>query len=325
SLRFTRAMRRRLGFRVSRGYRVPEIPGPWVEEDISEKDYLHKYATNSFTRRTDDVVWLWCAGDLVARRGRPEEWRWLYETGREFFRDVYAPFYDQRDGLYHGQPSFIDIHFTDHKTSGYPQEWGVADCVLVKALSTNCLYMLGLRTMAAAATQLGLTDEAAEWGKREQALTEAIRRELRRPDGTYSYFKDRHGLLQDRCDALGCALLVHAGVVAGADAVAAIGRYPVTVAGAPLFHPFFPWDVFYHNNSSWPFVDTFFLHALEKADGRDRNALNAALLARTCVDNGSFHEVVDYRTNKVGGSGRQLWSAAAFLNVCFRAGLVTGG
>jgi len=153
-------------------------------------------------------------------------------------------------------------------------------------------------------------------------LKDAIRRQLRREDGTLSYFKDKQGVLQERREALGCALAVLSGVVTGGEATAALKDYPVTDGGVPLFHPFFPEPDWYHNNSSWPFVDTFFLKALEVFDGVDRSAQNAALLARTCIGNGSFHEVTDYRTRAVRGSGSQLWTAAAFLDTCRRAGLV---
>lgn len=151
-------------------------------------------------------MWIWAAKDLIERHSLNEKWEWLYETGKRWFSDFYRPFFDPRDGLYRGQASFVDIHFTD--------------------------------------------------------------------------------------------------------------------GGTPLFHPFFPRDDFYHNNSSWPFVDTFLIKAMETADGVNRTALNAALLARTCVDDGTFHEVTDYRTRAVKGSGSQLWTAASFIDTCRRAGLI---
>jgi hypothetical protein len=112
------------------------------------------------------------------------------------------------------------------------------------------------------------------------------------------------------------------GVVEERDAIRALDGYSVTDGGVPLFYPFFDEKNCYHNNSSWPFVDTFFLKALEIADGVPRAAQNAALLARTCVDDGTFHEVSDYRTREVEGSGSQLWTAAAFVDTCRRAGLL---
>lgn len=322
SIRFTRRLRSRLKFRVSRGYRVEGIAAPWVEEEITEPEYSDQYGTNSYTRRTDDVVWLWCSGELLKQWDTPELWTWFFNTGRAFVPEFYQPFFDPDDGLYRGQASFIDIHFSHHKATGYPRDWTIGDCVRVKSLSTNCLYVLGFQALAEAAVRLNQEADSRLWRARCEQLKAAIRKQLRRADGTFAYFKDKDGVLQERREALGSALAVLSGVATGAEARAALKDYPVTDGGVPLFHPFFPETDWYHNNSSWPFVDTFFLKALEIADGVDRTAQNAALLARTCVGNRSFHEVTDYRTREVKGSGGQLWTAASFVDTCRRAGLV---
>lgn len=267
---------------------------------------------------------MWCAADLIKRQGARQEWAWLFDTGKEFFRRFYQPFFDKRDGLYFGQATFVDIHFTDYKATGYPIEWEIPDCVLIKSLSTNCLYVMGLDAMAVAAAKLGFHAEAQEWETAREQLKGAIRQHLRRPDGTLAYFRERHGTLQKRRDALGSALAVLTGIVDGEDGRKALSDYPITDAGVPLLHPFFPVDNWYHNNSSWPFVDTFFIKALEMSDGQERGALNTALLARTCIDDGTFHEVTDYRTKRVKGSASQLWTAAAFIDTCLRSGLVRG-
>lgn len=324
SIRFTRKLRSELMFRVSRGYRVEGIAAPWIEEDISESDLWQRHHTNSYTRRTDDVVWLWCTGELLQHWNTPELWKWFSDTGREFVANFYQPFFDPEDGLYRGQASFIDIHFTGHQATGYPRDWSIGDCVRVKSLSTNCLYVLGFHALADAAARLNQVAESRQWRERCERLKQAIRTHLRRADGTFAYFKDKNGVLQERRDALGSALAVLSGVAVGAEAKAALKDYPVTDGGVPLFHQFFPENDWYHNNSSWPFVDTFFLKALEVSDGIDRTAQNAALLARTCVGNRTFHEVTDYRTREVKGSGGQLWTAAAFVDTCRRAGLVLG-
>lgn len=325
SIRFTRGLRSRLKFRVSRGYRVEGIDAPWIEEDITEPEYSDKYGTNSYTRRTDDVVWLWCAGELLKQLDAPGPWNWFLDTGRAFVTEFYQPFFDPADGLYRGQASFIDVHFANHKSTGYPRDWSIGDCVLVKSLSTNCLYVLGFKALAEAAARLNQEAESSRWLGRCEQLRDAIRRNLRRADGTFAYFKDKNGVLQERRDALGSALAVLSGVVTGAGAGDALKDYPVTDGGVPLFHPFFPENDWYHNNSSWPFVDTFFLKALEVSDGVDRAAENAALLARTCIGNRTFHEVTDFRTREVKGSGGQLWTAASFVDTCRRAGLLKRG
>ncbi len=322
SIRFTRKLRSELMFRVSQGYRVDGIDAPWIEEDISESQFWERYHTNSYTRRTDDVVWLWCTAELLKHWDTPELWQWFCDTGMKFVSELYQPFWDPEDGLYRGQATFIDIHFPNHQATGYPRDWSIGDCVRVKSLSTNCLYVLGFAALAEAAARLNRAAEARQWRERCEQLKSAIRQHLHRAGGTFSYFKDKNGVLQERRDALGTALAVLSGVAAGSDAGAALKDYPVTDGGVPLFHPFFPENDWYHNNSSWPFVDTFFLKALEVSDGIDRTAQNAALLARTCVGNRTFHEVTDFRTRQVQGSGGQLWTAASFIDTCLRAGLV---
>jgi hypothetical protein len=226
-------------------------------------------------------------------------------------------------------------------------DWDVADCVLLKATSTNCLYYRGLETMGAAAERLGRNGEARQWRERASDLRQAILARLQRSDGTFEYYVDRHGAPSGRRDALGTALTVLLRVVEGKEAVRSLEGYPVTDAGAPRLLPFWPHPFFYHNNTAWPFVDTLLIKSLETAYGVDRTDLNAALLGRTCgpvyptdwtklppdgiaeepaelEDSGTFHEVVHFPTKRVTCSGRQLWTAASFVGTCLRAGLVPG-
>lgn len=322
SLKTSRDVRLRLGLHVAQGYLVTGMKGNWVEEPMDEKTYLKEYNTNSYTRRTDDVVWMWAIRDLFERNEKLAEWQWVYEVGNECFDKLYSPFFDESDGLYRGQASFVDIHFEQSKATGYPQEFSITDCVSIKTLSTNCLYYEGLQTMAIACRKTGKQSEAKMWEARARQLKDAILSNLRFKDGTFSYFKHINGDLEPRRDALGSALAVVTGIVEGKDAKKCLSDYPVTWAGVPLFFPFYPWAKSYHNNTAWPFVDTFFLWAREIAGYKDCTFQNAALLARTCVKGGSFHEVVNWKTKEPGGSGRQLWSASAFVNVCFRAGWV---
>ncbi len=322
SLEIARQLRTEVGFTVPTGYVVEEVDVDWREEDVSVRAYHHKYLIGPYTRATDDVVWLWCADDLLEEAGTPDDWRWVYETGKRCFDLFYWPFYDADDGLFHGQASFVDVHFVEYQDTGYPQDWSISDCVLIKATSTNALYAKGLDVMASASRKLGLDRESEMWASRAAGTREHMRRRLRHPDGTFAYYRDRHGRPAERREALGTALAVLLDVASDEEAVAALKDYPVTDAGVPLFHPFYAGEKCYHNHSAWPFVDTFFIKALEVSDGQDRTALNAALLARTCRGGGTFHELVDLRDKTIRGSSRQLWTAAAFVDTCRRAGLV---
>ncbi len=323
SLKVTRDVRLDMGYRVGRGYVVKEVDIDWVEEPLTTREFVTKYNTNSYVRRTDDVVWLWAAMDLFERHPEVADWEWLYTMGNQFFEKFYRPFWDESDQLYRGQASFVDIHFDNRKASGYPHEFSMTDCVLIKALSTNCLYLQGLRAMSQASEQMNKPEEAKRWRTEAETLRQAIRDHLRFEDGSFSYFKYPNGRLEPRREALGTALAVICGVVEGEDAIKALANYPVTWRGVPIFSPFYPWEKSYHNNASWPFVDTFFLWAREIAEGQDYTGMNAALLARTCIGQGSFHEVVNWQTAEPRGPS-QLWSASAFVNVCLRAGVLKG-
>ena len=323
SLEATRRVRRKAGFTVSRGHAVRAIEAPWEDLDVSEPEFKDRFHTNSYSRRTDDVVWLWAASDLFALHGAEgADWEWLYSTGAEFFQAFYSYFYDPEDSLYRGQASFIDVAWPERgRVGGYPQHFKIDDCLLLKAASTNALYLKGMRVMAEAATQLGKTEESREWSARADRLAKAIREHLVDADGRIVYYKDRHGELSERWEALGTALCALHGAVDAETARRSVERYPQTEIGIPVFHPFLEHDRVYHNKAAWPFVDTFFLAGAEKATGESKAAYNLALLARTARDEDGFYELVNMLTGEVRGSGRQLWSAAGFVNACVRAGI----
>ena len=337
SLKLTRDIRRGLGYRVSAPHVIPEIKVDWQVIAEVDREVMAKYKTNSYTRATDDVVWLWAADDLFALHPELADWPWLLENGEHFFKVFYDPWFDPGDGLYRGQPLYHDI-----TNSAYPEGMTNADCVLLKALSTNCLYYRGLLAMANACEKGGRpAPEKQQWLERAAALKNAIRKEFTKPDGTLAYYKDRHGEIMPNREILGTAFAAIFGIVTGDAAKAAYADYPMTDKGIPLFSPFIPGNSGPHNMASWPFCDTFFLWGKEIVDGQDYTAQNAALLGRSlgtafapkkkkgenesdwATGLGSFHEKIPLPSGLIDGSGHQLWSAAAFLNVCIRARLLT--
>ena len=336
SLKVAREIRKELGYKVSAPHVVSEIDAPWEVIAKIDKEIMAKYRTNSYTRRTDDVAWLWAVDDLFTLHPELADWKWLVENGELFFKLFYAPWFDIGDGLYRGQALFHDI-----QSSAYPKGMTIADCVLLKSLSTNCLYYRGLQAMVKACEKSGRpANEKQQWLDRAAALKVAIQKELTKPDGTLAYYKDRHGKLMLNRSGYATAFAVIFGIVEGEAAKAAYAGFPTPDNGIPLFFPFIAdtdgseW----HNHASWPFCDTFFLWGKSIADGKDYTDYNAALLARSVgtaikpkkakadqaeADSfGSFHEYITLPDGLISGSGRQLWSAAAYLNVCIRAGLV---
>jgi hypothetical protein len=330
TLKVTRERRRNLGFRVSNEHHVIHaIKAPWKAEGMGELAFLKKYRTNSYSRRTDDVVWLWCAEDLLlVKSDTPmEEWEWLYSEGKWFFENMYAPFFDKSDGLYWGQATYVDIGYSGYPMGKDPAFKSSADCVMIKALSTSSLYFQGLSVLARTARRLGKDEEAEVWRSRAEALQVSIIKALGRPDGTLACYKDKLGKTHDRREALGTAIAVLTHVVEGEDAKRAIATYPITEWGVPTFTPWLDNKTAYHNNASWPFVTALFMRALENATGEDYTDMHAALLARACrprnKQKGAFAELINHRNGgKPAGRNKQLWSAAAYIDLCHRAGLL---
>lgn len=318
----TLAVRLGLGLAVDREEFVEGLP--FIRQEVSYEEFKQRHGTNSFIRRTDDVVWLWWADDLFSEHyDTPADWAWVLATGRRCFSELYDPFHDPGTGLYRGQSSFVDIGF-----NGYPESFGPLrsleakrNCLLSRATSTNCLYYKGLSVLAKAAARAGEAAEARAWQERADRLRRAIRTGLMAPDGTPAYFMHPDGHLEQHQHTLATAFAVLHGVLTGPEARQAVEAFPLTWWGAPLIHPFYPNGQFYHNQSSWPFSDAFLLRARELALGSDETGRELALLARSCRGD-SFHEWIPANTKLPQGQPACLWTAAAFLGRCVGRGWV---
>lgn len=316
SLKTVRAVRSRLGFACHRacGGLLEGVEGVICEE-LSPAEFFEKYQKASAINKTDDVCWLWCAYDLLSGGDFSiNEWQWMYDNGVECFERFYDPFYDETDELYFGQPSFLDVGH-----NGYPDGWNTPTqenrnrCVWVKAASTNCLYYKGLCVMAEVAKRLS-NGEARRWENKACQLKKAILEHFVREDGSFAYFIHRDGHMEPRRDALGTAFAILCDVT---DSPELLQGYPVTEQGVPLLYPFYKRNDYYHNNSSWAFVDTFFLLAQEKLTGSSTAEKNLELLEDYFID-GHFYEWRDLRDGQVKGSRAQLWTTAAFLGAVMR-------
>ncbi len=319
SLKIIRKIRLERGWSCPRSHVIDGIDSVQVE-DMDNLNYIMKYGKSTPLNKTDDVVWMWCYYDLLMRgQFSNKEWKWFYETGLTCFERLYEPFFDSDDGLYFGQPTFIDVG-----SNGYPEEMqknseitAANRCVWVKSPSTNTLYYAGLKSMEETARKLGKHKEALTYGAKAEALAMQIRKKLRFANGTFCYFMHKNGSLEQRREAMSTALPVLLDIVVGEDARVAVADYPYTVWGAPLFTPYFDNDAFYHNNSAWPFASSFLSTAIEKAT-EISTAFENLVMLMNCFEKGSFREVFDMRTREATGCYSQLWSLAAFVHTCAR-------
>lgn len=308
----------------------------------NSREFCNRYHMSPALNRTgQDVGWLWTAGDLFDLHGDRMDWAWLFGMGELFFEHFYQPFFDEKDGLYYGQASFIDIGW-----NGYPFALDGLDkqaernaAVWIKTPSCNALYVRGMDVLAHAAEVLERPADAAKWHARAEALRKAIRDRLRLPDGTFAYFMRKDGTLEPRCEALGAAYCVLADVVTGEDAVKALATETLQFsdAGVSLFYPFIEENPgIYHNRAAWPYASTFYYMACEKATGQSRMIQDATQLSNAILvpkklnsnavgtladyETGSFMEYIAWEQQEPRGTSAQCFSISAFMNLCIRNG-----
>ncbi len=320
SIKTIREVRLKLGWACYPEFVLRGIDGVQVHTDMTLDEFRNIYFKASSINKTDDVCWIWCAYDLFMKT-QPDisEWQWFYDTALECFERFYNPFYCKETGLYYGQPTFIDVG-----VNGYPPEFGYKSeearnkGVWVFASSTNSLYYKALTSMAYTAELLDNPEDAAEWSARAESLKAAMLSQLRFVDGTFTYFMHPDRTLEERREVLGTAFPVLCGVVEGEDAKKCVANYPITEYGAPLLTPFYEGTESLHNNSTWPFADTFLLLAIEAAMGEDCTEMNIKILKNAAVEN-HMCEFRNTQSNKMSGQRVQLWSIAALLNTVVRS------
>lgn len=314
-LRATRVLRRNVGFKTIPGHRIRIESVTPLEEllPMTNLTFFEKFNTHAFARRTDDICWVPGYWDAMKVRLDEGELEWFVSEFEYFDTTFYRHMLDE-DGLYFGQATFIDIGGT-----GYPDHFTPEDSIMIKATSTNAVYYRAFKIMEEAYTLLGREEDAALMGARAERLKSAILDGLRLEDGHFAYFKHLDGTLEPRREQLGSAFPVLFGIVEGEDTAAGVGNAPGNDFGNPLLWPFYPGTRVYHNNSIWPFANTFFNLAEYKATPDDAHILRTlANLTRHALQ-GNFAELFDYET----GGGRfkharsYTWSAAAYMALPF--------
>ena len=229
------------------------------------------------------------------------------------------------DGLYRGEQSFLDW-----REQSYPP-WTATDVAHIgmgKALSTNVLHLVALRTVAALADEKGLPAVRDARKAAAAALATAIAGKFALPDGRLSSFTTTalDPAPVRRTDALATALAVLHDAVDPAKQKAAIAATPLLPKGPPVIFPQQKDTAIYHNRAIWPFVTAYFARAARKV--RNDLAVNVAYasLVRGAALNLSHMENFEAVSGKawvddgaysgpVVDSQRQLWSVAAFASL----------
>lgn len=309
-LTHVRDLRKNLGLKVSRGHEIPIEGIPTEVLDMDERGLMRRYNTNSYTRRTDDVIWVFGLWEVFKRTRDMGLLRTMLDTFAYFDANFYRYFLDEADGLYRGQATFIDPG-----GNGYPG-YTNQESVMIKALSTNGLYVGAFDIMAQVCRLLGDGDRAKAFQARRASLAVAIRQAFG-PHG-YPYYIDPDGIPSDRHELLGLAFLALFDIVPPEEGRALLARYPTGDFGRPQIWPPYAGSKIYHNHATWPFADVLFSRAEYKVGDKAAVVQDTfGRLARHSLQ-GNFCELMAYATGDFVGCPGYIWSAAAYLALVFK-------
>lgn len=309
-LQHLRKLRRKVGMKVSRKHEIPIKGIPTEELDLTEREMAATYNTNSFTRRTDDIVWVLGLWEVYQSTRDVDLLPYMLEEFDYFDGHFYRYFYDEIDGLYRGQPTFIDVG-----GPCYPGR-GPGETVTLKALSTNCLYAGCFTVLQKVAGLLGEREKAAFFGRRRDQLAESIRSSF--GEHGYPFYKYEDGTYSDRHEIIGIAFLALFDILPPEACGPLLSDYHDGDFGRPLVWPFYGSERVYHDNSTWPFADTIFTLAEYKVgDKQDAVRKTMGKLCRHSL-NGNFNEVLEYASGNFIGCPGYIWSSASFLALVYR-------
>ena len=284
----------------------------------------------SYPVSTDRVVWALGAEAALQRLPDGEREPFLaqaYALLHDTLEQDRRLTFDETDGLYRGEQSFLDWREQTYPAWTKDQVLPIAQS---KALSVNVLNYHALGRAADYARQLGHAAENARYTAWAAALKDAINRRFYDPAaGLYSTYLLTDGgpaVRVHRYDLLGEALAILTGVASPEQAQSIFSHYPVGPYGPSVVWPQDRSVPIYHNQAIWPFVTAYWLKAARQAGQTEAVERGVAWFQQEAAENLSNMENFDFVTGRVDVRGqpregpvvnsrRQLWSVAAYLSM----------
>jgi len=220
--------------------------------------------------------------------------------------------FDPVDGLYTGGCSFFDGH------NGYPV--GTLGRNILKGTSTNVLhYAANMAVAEMGAVLEKSTDERFTYLRRAYAIKDAANDKLwLAARSFYAQLKVGGGRLEQRSEGLGQALAILAAVATRGRADRMLQSVPDSEWGIPSVWPIYGNRPLYHDQSVWPFVESFWALANAKMGDPDRLMKGIAALTRMAALELTFKELMRLYDGDGVGSNNQLWSAAGYLGLVLK-------
>ncbi|MGW0733172.1 MGH1-like glycoside hydrolase domain-containing protein [Streptomyces sp. NPDC002851] len=275
----------------------------------------------SYPSSTDRVVWALGASEIIDWLPDGERQAFAtqaYHAIRNTIEHDRKVVFDQGDGLYLGEHSFLD--WREQSYADWTKD-DVATIATSRSLSTNVAHWAAIDAASRLAADADDQAAAAKYRGWADDLTQAIREKFWLPHkGQFSQMltTEKDTAPVNRYDALGTSLAVLTGVATPEQAEQAVAHYPQTAYGPSVLWPQQQGVPSYHNNGVWPFVTAYMMRAAAQAgnDGvatqQAHSLVRGAALFATNKEN---INILDGSANTVINSDRQLWSVAGMMSM----------
>lgn len=266
---------------------------------------------------SDRVVWSIAAWEVYKVTGDRDWLKQSYEIIKNTLADD-AKTLTAENGLYKGESSFLDW-----REQTYPKWMNNVDIAESQNLGTNVVHYEAHQILGKMAEALGESGEEAfnEAETIKQAVNDQLWQEDKGYYGQYLYGR-KYRDLSPRFEALGEALSIVFDVADESRAKNIISKAPVTPFGTTTIYPQIPGIPPYHNNSVWPFVQSYWNLAAAKAG--NEKMLNfglAAIYRPAALFLSNYENFVaqsgDFKGTEI-NSNRMLWSMAGNMAMVHR-------
>lgn len=212
---------------------------------------------------TDRMIWAVAAYEVYKVTGNRNWLEQAYAIIKNSIDDDEHVAYDKETGLVRGESSFLDW-----REQTYPQWMQPADIYESECLGTNAVHYEANLVLSKMALLMNDKTVAAKHEAIATQIKNAINKYLWMPDkGFYAqYLYGRnYKIISPRSEALGEALCVIWGIADGKQQREIVSKIPFTDFGVTCIYPEIPGIPPYHNDAVWPFVQTYFTWAGQKA------------------------------------------------------------
>ncbi|WP_457299200.1 alpha-L-rhamnosidase-related protein [Phyllobacterium sp. P5_D12] len=308
-------------FKLSKRRDATQTLGPETTEIVQDTG-----SGGSWPVSTDRVVWARAAFELLKYLDGDDRTQFLndaYTAIRNTIENDRLAAYDDRDGLYRGETSFLDW-----REQTYP-DWmkdTVVHIAMSKTLSTNINHWKILDVAAKMAVELNKTSDAAKYAGWADGLKQQLKSDLwLKEAGLFSMMKttELDQAPVRRYELLGEALAIQDGIADKAQTTSILQNYPHTAAGAPVVWLQMRGVKVYHNRAIWPFASSYLIKAAAKGQNSEvvnhsfDTLINGAALNLSNMENFEFTKLAvtaDKAEDRPDiDSYKQLWSVGGYI------------